>query len=399
MYGLLHKEALDYLERLDPTIRLVVINPNYGYQRLIFDQLIKAFDAIYVRFEGNGLDETHLQAQFGSALNAHGVQDDMRGSGNIVLDECDRAQPQALDRFLIDLAGRSKNRRVFIFSRLLPTFALVDNDWRQKTCFIPYDENMMFWEYARYDRQKSTLLEVRALGTGRVLLNGVPIDQWDGVLPRSLFFYLVDKGMTTRNEIFETFWPNLSVREATNVFHVTKRKISEVLGVDLTSYWSGFYHISENIQLSYDVVQFSELIQESGVASIDGAAELLRRAAGLYRDHFLTTMDGMGWVMQRRQELHQTYGDTLVTLAKILEKQGRKEEALGLFLHASTTNRRREDVVLSAMQIYRDLGMFEDALKVYEFLKEELAAALGVAPDKPLQELAEAVHQDFLRVN
>ncbi len=395
MYGSLHQEALEYLDQLDPEVRLVVINPNYGYQRLFFYQLINDPDAVYVRFEGNSLSISQLNEQFGSALQSQGAHSDLKGNANIILDECDRAQSQAFDKFLIDLVERSKNRRIFVFSRVLPTFTLSDNEWRQKTRFIPYDENMMFWDYAQHDSQKSTLLEVRALGGGRVLLNGVPVNEWDGVLPRSLFFYLVDKGMTTRNEIFETFWPNLSVREATNVFHVTKRKISEVLGVDLTSYWSGFYHISEKIQLSYDVVQFSEMIQESGVASLEDATELLRRATGLYHDHFLTTLNGMNWVTRRRQELHQSYGESLVTLAKILEKQGKKEEALGLYLQASTTNRRREDVVLSAMQIYRDLGMFEDALKVYEQLKEELMATLGVAPDKPLQELAEAIRQDF----
>ena len=41
--------------------------------------------------------------------------------------------------------------------------------------------------------------------------------------------------MVTRDEIFETFWPGLPTKEATNVFHVTKRKISERLGYELTS--------------------------------------------------------------------------------------------------------------------------------------------------------------------
>jgi len=395
MYALLQREALKYLDSLDSEIRVVVANPNYGYQRLFFDQLIKEKDSVYIRFEGLNLNLSQLQGQLKSALDAQGIRDDLRGNGNIVLDECDCAQPQALDALLIDLAQRAKHRRIVVFSRVLPTFALKDSEWRSRTRFIPYDESMMFWDYAQQDTQKSTLLEVRALGMGRVLLNGVPVDEWDGVLPRSLFFYLVDKGMTTRNEIFETFWPNLSVREATNVFHVTKRKISEVLGIDLTSYWSGFYHISEKIQLSYDVVQFSEMIQESGIASVDEATTLLRHATGLYRDYFLTTMDGMEWVIRRRQELHQSYGEALVSLAKFLEKQGKQEEALGYYLRASTTNRRREDVVLSAMQIYRDLSMFEDALQVYEHLKNELLETLGVAPDKPLQELAESIRQDY----
>jgi DNA-binding SARP family transcriptional activator len=395
MYDLLHKEALEYLDHLDPGIRLVVINPNYDCQRLLVHHLIQESDALYLRFEGSNLSGLQLNSQIGSALAIQDVRANLGGTGNIVLDECDRAQPQALDAFLIDLAERAKNRRIFVFSRILPTYVLANDEWCQKTRFIPHDENLMFWDYAQHNRQEMTLLEVRALGKGRVLLNGIPVDEWDGVLPRSLFFYLVDKGMTTRNEIFETFWPGLSVREATNVFHVTKRKISEVLGIDLTSYWSGFYHISDKIQLSYDVVQFSQMIQDSGVASIEDATKLLRRAAGLYRDQFLTTMNGMDWVIRRRQELHQSYGEALVSLAKFLEKQGSKEEALGLFLRASTTNRRREDVVFSAMQIYRDLEMLEDALKVYGHLKSELAETLDVAPDKPLQELAETIRQHW----
>ena len=40
----------------------------------------------------------------------------------------------------------------------------------------------------------------------------------------------------TRADIFKEFWPGLPIKSATNVFHVTKRKIGERLGCDLTSY-------------------------------------------------------------------------------------------------------------------------------------------------------------------
>ncbi|NJL95427.1 MAG: hypothetical protein HC915_17740, partial [Anaerolineae bacterium] len=134
-----------------------------------------------------------------------------------------------------------------------------------QTRFLPADERWMLWDYARGNERDSngsemTLLEVRAFGAGRVQLNGQAVVSWDGILPRSLFFFLVDKGLATRTEIFNTFWPNLSVREATNVFHVTKRKISEVLGIDLTVYMSGFYHISPKIHLSYDVALFNQAL-------------------------------------------------------------------------------------------------------------------------------------------
>src|SRR5204863_8076031 len=143
---------------------------------------------------------------------------------------------------------------------------------------------------------------VYGLGPGQALINGKRIDQWDGLLPRSLFFYFVDRGMITRDEIFQTFWPTLSIREATNVFHVTKRKISEILGFDLTVYWSGFYRISPDIDLHYDVIKFAENVQNSVIADDDEASPLLQHAIYLYRGLFLSTIE-MPWSIARRNEL------------------------------------------------------------------------------------------------
>src|SRR5260370_15199033 len=136
-------------------------------------------------------------------------------------------------------------------------------------------------------RADRALLEVYALGLGHASINGRKIDRWDGALPRSLFFYFIDRGMVTRDEIFQTFWPTLSIREATNVFHVTKRKISEILGFDLTVYWSGFYRISPDIDLYYDVVKFVEDVQNSVVANDHDGIQLLERAIDLSRGLFL----------------------------------------------------------------------------------------------------------------
>jgi two-component SAPR family response regulator len=219
------------------------------------------------------------------------------------------------------------------------------------------------------------------------------VDNWDGTLPRALFFYLIDRGMTTRSEIFDTFWPNLSVREATNVFHVTKRKISEMLGVDLTVYWSGFYHISSQIDLQYDVALFTEQLQQADVAVRDERERLLTRALSLYKGSFLTSLD-MEWTERRRQELIQTYGESLIGLAKVVESTGKKREALGLYVRAVATNRQREDLARSIMQLYQGLGMYADALRTYEHLETELDRSLGVSPARSLQELAVSIRAE-----
>jgi two-component SAPR family response regulator len=222
------------------------------------------------------------------------------------------------------------------------------------------------------------------------------VDSWDGVLPRSLFFYLVDRGLATRSEIFDTFWPNLTTREATNVFHVTKRKISEVLGMDLTIYWSGFYHISPRIQLSYDVSLFTQMLQDSAVAPPQEAAALLREAIALFRGKFLTSLE-MKWVVKRRLDLYQMYGDALISLGKIAENMGEQEQALGLYLQAAVTNPQREDVVQSIMTLYREMNMQADAIGVYQRLVNVLDDGLGVNPAPHLQELASAISAELRR--
>jgi DNA-binding SARP family transcriptional activator len=388
MYSLSYQLAADQLSSLSSDFRIVVLHPNYVQQHVCFTTLLEDQGSVYVRFDGKNLNRSQLDEQLEHELQAQANQSRLEGIRQLILDECDRALPDAFDAFVTDLVGQMNSGRVIIVTRFPPHALLENEKLRPQMCFVPVEESLMLWDYAqRSTSEKKVLLEVRALGTGRVLRDGKSVENWDGLLPRSLFFYLVDKGMTTRNDIFETFWPTLSVREATNVFHVTKRKISEVLGVDLTVYWSGFYHISPEIELSYDVVRFSELLQDSAIAPIDSAIDMLRRANSLYRDDFLTSLD-MDWVTNRRRELRQSYGEALITLGKFREQQGAIDEALGLYLRATTTNPHREDVALNTMKLYHRMGMPADALKVYGRLRDELQERLGVDPANHLQELA-----------
>jgi two-component SAPR family response regulator len=388
MFGLAHQLAVEQLQKLDSRYRLIVVHPQYLQQHLTLPAVLDGQQpALYLRFDGRNLTTGMAQAQFEAALQAQIGQAHLGDTRLVILDECDNVQSDDLASFVAQLYEQLTNGRLILLTRCLPHTLMANETLRSQMIFLPVDESLMLWNYAHRAADKKVLLEVRALGAGSVMRNGVIVDTWDGVLPRSLFFFLVDRGMTTRNDIFQTFWPNLSVREATNVFHVTKRKISEVLGTDLTVYWSGFYRIAPDIELSYDVVRFSELYQDSAIASVERGVEMLRRATALYRTDFLTTLD-MPWVLERRAEMRQLYGETLIALAKAREQQGAYDEALGLFLRAMRTNPHREDVVHSIMKLYHRMEMPNDALQVYYRLKDELAERLGVDPDNYLQELA-----------
>ena len=121
---------------------------------------------------------------------------------------------------------------------------------------------------------------------------------------------------------------------------------------------------------------------------------MAQQAIDLYRGDFLTSVD-MNWSQRRRQDLRHTYGEVLIAQAKASEKLGNIRKALGLYLQAAATNRQREDIVGSIMSLYRELGMFEDALGAYRRLENDLATSLNVAPMPSLRELAAQIEREI----
>jgi two-component SAPR family response regulator len=238
-------------------------------------------------------------------------------------------------------------------------------------------------------------LEVYALGRGYALVNGQQITNWDGALPRNLFFYFVDHPLVTRDEIFKTFWPDLSVKEATNVFHVTKRKISERISLkvsetgsyELTQYSGGFYMPSEKVVRHYDAGDFQESV-ERALMTVDEREEeaLLARAIDLYKAPFLQTID-MKWTRERRDQLRQLYAQALISMGRIHKRRENDHKALGFFVRALKEAPEREDIHREVMATYLKLGMVEDARAQYKRLEEILHDSLGIGPSRESQDL------------
>jgi two-component SAPR family response regulator len=242
-------------------------------------------------------------------------------------------------------------------------------------------------------------LEVYALGRGYALVNGQQITNWDGALPRNLFFYFIDHPLVTRDEIFKTFWPDLSVKEATNVFHVTKRKISERIslkvgeagGYELTQYSGGFYMPSDKVVRHYDAGDFQESV-ERALTTLDEREEelLLNRAIDLYKAPFLQTIE-MKWTIERREQLRQLYSQALINMGRIQKRRENDRGALGFFVRALKETPEREDIHREVMATYLKLDMIDDARQQYNRLAQILNDNLGIAPSRESQALYELV--------
>lgn len=231
-------------------------------------------------------------------------------------------------------------------------------------------------------------LEVYALAGGsRVLIDGRPITAWEGSLPRNLFYFFVDKPMVTRSEVFEAFWPSLGIKEATNVFHVTKRKISEKLGYDLTTYENGFYIPNPRVNRIYDSSIFEEYIENALAAESDAEEEEnWYKAVHIYRGQFLKEVD-MDWAKQRRLELRDAYAQALISLARIYRNRGENDGALGYFIRATGEKPDREDVYREIMEIYAEQGNKEAVQQQYNLLADALRSRLDIDPSQETVDL------------
>lgn len=236
-------------------------------------------------------------------------------------------------------------------------------------------------------------IDVFALGSGHVLVNGTPVMQWDGELPRNLFFFFVDRQNVTRDEIFDAFWPTLSVKEATNVFHVTKRKVNERLGYDLTQYNSGLYNYNEQVQVYYDVTAFSDVVESAVDANEKKQAKLWNEAAELYKSPFLHRLN-MEWATLRRRELKTQHAQVVIGLGRLSQAKGDIDTALNYYHDALTDTPEREDVHRQIMELYHQQGRQDDAAAQYQNLETILMRSLGITPSAETTNLFKLITGD-----
>ena len=334
-------------------------------------------------------------SEMGVALAADFGQIDVERAV-LFLDELDRVPQDAEFRsFMTALVDNlPANIQLAVNSRLLtyePWINWVNRDQAVVLGTAHRSNNLMFTKEATPKPQ----LEVYAFGRGHAISNGREIRSWDGALPRNLFFYFVDNPVVTRDQIFDIFWSKLSIKDATNVFHVTKRKITERISMhvddennyELTNYSSGFYVPSGKVVRHYDVADFEHAME--GALMSDNLHEqevLFRHAVDIYKAPFLHTIK-LAWVDARRKQLQTMYAEALIGLANLQAGRGEWERALGSYARVLRETPQREDIHRKAIEMYINLGRVEDARLQYNLLERMLKRKLGVAPSDETREL------------
>ena len=323
----------------------------------------------------------------------------------LLIDELDRVEQDedfvTYIRAIID--GLPENLKIGFNARRLTLEAFTADVQDDDVLVVGTENRVNDIVFEKQEGEVKPQLEIYAFGAGHVLVNGRPIESWDGALPRLLFYFFVDRERVTRADIFSTFWPNLNRKEATNVFHVTKRKITECISdcvldgenYELTRYESGFYVPSDKLVRNYDVGEFESALAEAATAATEEQeAEALNRAIDLYRFPFLMNYD-LPWIEERREKLRTMYADALIDMARWHKRRDDYNFALGFYTRALKEMPQREDVYRDTMLMYWKLGRHDDAIAQYELLAEHLNTTVGVSPSRDTAELHKQILADL----
>ncbi|MFW5708866.1 MAG: AfsR/SARP family transcriptional regulator [Chloroflexota bacterium] len=390
--------------------RLILLHPDSRYRSMLVAQLINS-DDYDVYYYAMGPDDINLQAFLTSITNSLANQHVMFGRHINLLSPAKLENPlthldDVLDTFVQDLAELSKrkfllildeydrsdrsdevqrfverlsdrmprNGRIVINSRTLPRLPWVSMIAQGRAVLLKDGEMVQDEFYSIENRPKNTdVLEVYALGPSFVMVDSEPVDNWEGHLPRLLFFFALDRPIVTRSEICQAFWPDLDPDQAVNVFHVTKRRLHKALEADVLVHEDGYYRINPDLPIYYDVMDFVDVLLQARLTDDDDKKlEYWQRAIDLYRGPFLQGHDER-WIVERRVEFRDGYVEALSGTASIMNALGRKEVALSLLQKALSANPLHQPVHREVMTLYAELGRRSEIASHYQQLSEALA--------------------------
>ena len=293
----------------------------------------------------------------------------------LIIDGADYLGDSQIDGWLTGLAGWLANGQLIVAGRSIRLI-----NWQAALD----DGRAAIWSPDSIDQfdsadqfEPADRLTVSGFGRGQVWYGGQTADNWDGPLARRVFYFLIDQSPVSRDQVFAIFWADLSIREATNVFHVTKRKVNETVGCEAMLFQNRRYVINPVVKLRYDVHRFETAVREAQAAIQIGDTNTAHRcwqaAADRYRQPFLS-QESMPWIVRRRDQLREQYAEALAYLAHAAYTAHDSDRALTGWLRAIAEQPLREDWIIAAMTLFAERGDLAAVRQQYDRLRGQIEA-------------------------
>lgn len=245
-------------------------------------------------------------------------------------------------------------------------------------------------------------LEAGLLGPLTIALDGKPVEQWSGMLGRSLLAHLVwsHPQPVTRDALLSAFWRDVPVASARNRLHVAlhelRKDLTTCAGVPVVVHLGGSYGLSPDVDVVTDLDRVEALtLAASACASTgpDAAIAYLEEAVALYRGSFCQDCPHDEWAQLEREYQHGKRLDTMTWLARLFLERGDAAACVEVCRRLLIEDRCHEDAHRLLMRAHSRLGQHHLALRQFERCRRDLRAELNLAPDTSTVALAEAIRR------
>jgi two-component SAPR family response regulator/Flp pilus assembly protein TadD len=239
------------------------------------------------------------------------------------------------------------------------------------------------------------ILRIYGFGRAQVALgdNVLTSGDWRSITSRDVFFYLMCQGPATKEQLANTFWPDLPPGKLRSTFHITIYRLRRALDpLETVIFEDDRYHFNRRLNYTFDVETFGSLLAQARAlarANPSRAMELYSQAVELYRGDFLEDYASAhdDWRVIKANELSEKYLGALENLGGLFSTQHEHQMALDVYKRAVNYDPYRESAQRGVMRSLVGLRRRAEALRYYSELEQFLQAELGAAPTPETERL------------
>lgn len=255
------------------------------------------------------------------------------------------------------------------------------------------------------DRSPAGLLHVAALGPAQVIVAGrlLATADWTYTKSRELFFFLLTHPPASKAQIGLELWPDASAKQLRRIFHRAMYYLRQALGHPAwIVFTGGQYTVQPPDGFWFDLANFEHLLQQAARLTRPGnptardrqqAITLLEEAVRLWRGDFLADMDGGGWLLLHREEMHRQCVKALLNLGQLYLAGAAYESAASVYRRILAEDEYLEPAHRELMRCYARQGDVSQALAHYERLRHLLHTELAAEPSAETRLLAQRLRR------
>ncbi len=224
-------------------------------------------------------------------------------------------------------------------------------------------------------------LRMETLGEFKVFRDGSPVkeSEWVRIQPKNLLKSILSNKnhKTPVDQIIDDLWPEEETEKGEKIFKITLHRLRKILEPGLSKeYGSSYIELKDNLLslnmevCEVDVVEFLSLIDKGKErekrGDIKGAILFYAEASEHYKGDFISENLNSLKIDSRREELKGRYVELLSKSADLSEKQGALKKSITYYKNVLEINPLLEETYQKLMLLYFNIGMRNEAIRLYE---------------------------------